>query len=94
MNTFRLDPIAPLTNPRWQRSSVHECVWVRADSPQQARNTVALATLNLGRPGAGGHLDPGLYSPWLDEALTTCVMDMSRTDVPEGGVIKSDGTKV
>jgi hypothetical protein len=89
MNTYRLDPIpSTLSNPRWQRSSVRECVWVAAETPNEARKKVALATIEFTPvvPGA-----PLLHSPWYDDALVICVMDTSRTDVPDDAVMTADG---
>jgi hypothetical protein len=92
MKTYRLDPIpSTVSNARWQKSSVRECVWVTAENPNEARKKVALATLQF------THVEPGapiLYSPWYDDALAMCVMDTSRTDVREDAVITANGKNI
>jgi hypothetical protein len=90
MPVFRLDPIpTTLKDSRWQKSNVAECVWVRANSPDEARDKVAHATLayalRLGRI---------VFSPWYDQSFATCVMDTARTDVLEGAVIKANGQSI
>jgi hypothetical protein len=87
MPVFRLDPIrTTLKDPRWQRSSVTECVWVRADSSDDARDKVAHATLSY--VSRAGWI---MFSPWYDDSFAICVMDTARTDVPEDTIIRASG---
>jgi hypothetical protein len=91
MTVYRLDPIpTSLTDPRWEASSVRECVWVRASTPDEARKKVARATLSVTpvRPGK-----PLLLSPWYDDTLAIYVMD-TRSGVPEDTVITADGRPI
>jgi hypothetical protein len=93
MMVYRLDPMpTTLDNPRWLRSSIRECVWVMAESPDQARQKVAWATFEFAEPT--GPYAPIVYSPWYDDALATCITDPSRGDVPEDAVINSNGRRV
>ena len=88
MAAYRLDPINP-NHPSWQLSSINECVWAGAATPSAARDLVAAKTgLAMAvKPG----FPPMLRSPWQDDSLTTCVLDPSRTDVPEHSVITANG---
>jgi hypothetical protein len=90
MPVFRLDPIpTTLNHPRWQRSSVTECVWVKADSRDDARAKVANATLAYA--SRTGWI---MFSPWYDDSFATCAMDTARTDIPEGAIIKANGQPI
>ncbi len=92
MPTYRLDPIDS-TDPRWRAQSyVTECVWVSADTPGQARDLVAGRTA-VARASTGPHA-PIHPAPWLDESMSICVLDTSRTDVPIGIVMRVDGRAV
>jgi hypothetical protein len=92
MNVYRLDPIpSTLSNPKWHQVRARESLWVQAESPDEARKKVALATLEY-TPVVPGVAKPP--SPWYDEGLALCVMDTSRADVPEGVVIKGNGRNV
>jgi hypothetical protein len=92
MNTYRLDPIpSTFGDPSWHRSSVREPVWVKAASPDAAREKVALATLNTAPRVLGA---PITFSPWYNDTLVICVLDTSRTDVPEDAIIRADGRRL
>jgi hypothetical protein len=83
MTVFRLDPFPHrLTDPRWQASTVTELIFVGATTDQEARALAAQRTLTAA---------VGLQSPWLDDHLTSCVIETSKTDVPVGTVITADG---
>jgi hypothetical protein len=90
-NVYRLDPI-DLQNPRWSASRIKKAVWAAADSPDEARRLVAGRTAQAvpakpGAPKAGP-------SPWLDDGITTCVWEPSRTDIAKGSVVDAQGREI
>ena len=92
MTAYRLDPILTgRNNPRWARSYIREMVWAGAATPDAARQLVALKTLSLIAPSPGSQV---LRSPWYDDQLATCVLDISKSDVPDGAVIRANGNSV
>jgi hypothetical protein len=92
VTAYRLDPIPTGRNdPRWEASHLQELVWAGATSPEDARKLVALKTLTF-TPTHPGR--PILLSPWYDDKLATCVLDTGKVDVPEGVVIRGDGSPV
>jgi hypothetical protein len=92
MPIYRLDPINP-SDLRWRtHSAIQGCVWVEADSPDEARSLVAARAIMT-------HTSARLFasklrSPWLDDRQVSCTMVPSRTDVPKGSVIRADGSHV
>jgi hypothetical protein len=90
MSVYRLDPIK-LGDLRWQASTVKECLWAAAATPDRAREIVAARTAVVIAIAPSGQSAPTLQSPWLDDAITTCVLETSRNDVPDGAVIAADG---
>jgi hypothetical protein len=89
MQIFRLDPVAShLNDPRWTATDLKEGCWVRAQSQDEARRRVTLATVKVvGRtPGADK-----LLSPWLDPYLTECAPDSPGVYVPDGIVVSVHG---
>jgi len=92
MSAYRLDPIPNgRKNPRWSRSYIRELVWAGAATPDDARKLVAIKTLTLIPPSPGSQV---LLSPWYDDQLATCVLDISKSDVPDGAVIRANGNSV
>jgi hypothetical protein len=90
MSVYRLSPISTtLGGRRWRTSCVNDVVWVLAETPGKARERVASATVGFSRPT--GRFAPRVQSPWLNEALALCVLDTSKTDVPDGVVITAHG---
>lgn len=87
MSTYRLDPIN-LIDRRWQASSIKETVWAGADNPNEARQIVAAKTLVAIRADLGA---PKPLSPWLDDHLSMCALETSRTDIPKGTLITAPG---
>jgi hypothetical protein len=90
-NVYRLDPI-DFDNPRWSASRIKKAVWAAADSPDEARRLVAGKTVRAvpAKPGAP-KVGP---SPWLDDRITTCVWEASRTDVAKGRVVDEQGRDI
>ena len=91
MSVYRLSPISTtLGRRRWRTSRVNDVVWVLAETSGKARERVASATVEFSRPTR--RFAPIIVqSPWLDEALALCVLDTSKTDVPDGVVITAHG---
>jgi hypothetical protein len=90
MSVYRLDPI-DLAHLRWKVSSIRETVWAAADSPEQARALVGAKTMLAIDAGPAS---VKLTSPWLDDRLTSCVCEPSRTEVPSGAVVDTKGRDV
>jgi hypothetical protein len=67
-----------------------ESVWAGAPTPEKARELVDRKTLTF-TPAQPPRLI--VYSPWLDNQLTTCDLDTART-VSEGEVIRANGKPV
>ena len=87
MTVYRLDPKRPY-DLSWQASRVKEPVWVSATIEDAAREKVARATLMAVRLPKGY---PPITSPWLLANVTTCILDLSRTDIPRDKVVAADG---
>jgi hypothetical protein len=86
MTAYRLTPI-PNTfgDPRWERSSTTQTIWVDAATPDEAREIAANAT---------GQYAPLLPSPWLSAAMATCVPDVPDFDLPSGMAVGADGRPI
>jgi hypothetical protein len=92
MQIYRLDPIDP-SNSEWDAlSTIKESVWTRAASPDIARAVVARAMGKASAPVA--RFAPIQQSPWLDGALSSCVVDATKNHVPDGHVITANGRLV
>jgi hypothetical protein len=92
MSVYRLEAISRgRKDPRWARSHVKGMVWAGAATPEAARKLVALKTSTYAPPHADRLV---IHSPWYDDRLATCVLDTARTDVPEGMVLRGDGTPI
>ena len=89
MNIYRLAPINE-KHPTWRLSTEKESVWASAPTPAEARELVAAKTRAGGQVAAA----PTPYSPWLDEALASCVLEPSMTHVRAGTVVRADGSMV
>ena len=91
MAVFRLDPI-DTKHPSWSRSDAKYAVWAGADTPAQARNLVAAKTIKA--IVAGQTRPPISTSPWLDDAITSCVQESDRHAVAAGTVVDADGRTI
>ena len=91
MNIYRLQPVDP-ESPSWQLSSEKGSLWTAAVTPFGARDLVARRTAII-VPAACGTAY-GSKSPWLDFAITSCVLDPSMTQIDEGTVVREDGSSV
>lgn len=90
MSVFRLDPIEP-NDASWALSTVCETVWTKANDPWTARQLVAARALQSMR--SQPDQAPPL-SPWQNDYLTTCVIETSRISVPNGKVVRADGSEI
>jgi hypothetical protein len=86
MHIYRLEPTES-GSPTWQNSSEKDCVWVAAQTPQEARAIVAAHTRLHGREGSS-------VSPWEDEAVTACVLEPTMSHIGAGKVVRADGSLV
>jgi hypothetical protein len=91
MPIFCLQPVDDTSDPRWEATSLKEGCWVRAETENEARAAVELATQRM-----VDH-DPAkgiLYSPWQDAKLTTCWPDSPSITVPEGIIVTVSGKTI
>ncbi|MDA9396393.1 hypothetical protein WN73_38430 [Bradyrhizobium sp. CCBAU 45394] len=82
MSVYRLAPIDIRANDeKWAASNLKEAVWVEAADEMAARHLVENATLRMVdfRPGR-----PLIFSPWLDDVVTSCHRDLEAEAVPPG----------
>jgi hypothetical protein len=87
MNIYRLDPVGP-EHPSWSNSTENETVWACAPTARDARDLVAKKT------ASGVQGVTGSRSPWLDEAITSCVWEPSMTHIRAETVVRADGSTV
>ena len=85
MQVYRLEPKGGDTrDPNWAATTLKFKCWVLADSEDNARQAVMLAT------GIGARIEPGQpipTSPWLRRDLTDCIPDKASGHEPPFGVI-------
>jgi hypothetical protein len=87
VSVYRLEPLN-LNNPQWRLASYLKVVWVSADTSGDARSIAAAKTM-VSREGVS--FAPKLASPWLEETLSTCVLDTAKGDLPKGAAVTEDG---
>jgi hypothetical protein len=91
MNIYRLDQIKH-NDSSLELSTVKECILVGAESANAARDLAALNTMQCKTISPG--YSPKRRSPWLDDAVTRCVWDTSRTDLQMGDAVTSAGQRL
>lgn len=92
MPTFKLMPIsARLEDEKWAASNLKEAVWVDARDELDARHKVESATLKMVDRKPGSKI---LYSPWLDDVVTTCWPDAETAMPDQGHILTSSGKQV
>jgi hypothetical protein len=82
MSVYRLAPIDIRANDeKWAASNLKEAVWVEATDEMAARHLVESGTLKMVdfKPGR-----PLIFSPWLDDVVTSCHRDLEAEAVPPG----------
>jgi hypothetical protein len=90
MGTYRLDPILP-NDPGWQLSTIREGVFVVAETPEKARELVASKTMVV---RALKPSEPKPLSPWLIPAMSLCIWETRKNDIPNGVVVTLDGRPI
>jgi len=91
MTIFRLAPIDIRANDeKWSTSTVQEAVWVEARDDLHARHLVEASSLKMVdvKPGR-----PMLFSPWLDEVITTCIPDDAKKPA-KGQILTASGKAI
>jgi hypothetical protein len=92
LQVYRIDPYPDmLHDPAWAFSTCHQTLWVKAESPEKARQLAAIRALNS-PPWPNGRPIP--LAPWQDEKLTGCVMDNTFTEIAPYEVVTSEGQRV
>jgi hypothetical protein len=92
MPIFYLEPRDGVTSDlRWEATTLREGCWTDAGSEADARQAVALLTIQMidFRPG-----EKTLISPWYDPALTDCRPDKPPLQVPEGIIVTVTGRTI
>lgn len=92
MTIFRLAPIDIRANDeKWSASTLREVVWVEARDELHARHLVEAATLKMvdRKPGW-----PVLFSPWLDQVITSCFPDHDTKKPLKGQILTADGKAI
>jgi hypothetical protein len=87
MNVYCLDPLDP-GHPSWKNSNEKDRVWAAAPTLKKARELVAAKTKLHVQSAAGDE------SPWLLEAVTSCLLEPTMTHVDAGTVVRADGSLV
>jgi hypothetical protein len=87
MNIYRLDPVDP-EHPTWSNSTENEPLWAGSLTPGDARNLVATKTR------LGAQAPTATQSPWLDQAVTSCVLEPSIRHIHADTVVRADGSTV
>ena len=94
MPIYKLEPVEGLENHNdWRASGVGTmAVWVRASDPDDARQTIHLATITTVAGYDAGELVP-YSSPWLNSTVVSCDEDDSR-DVSAGVALLGNGKTI
>lgn len=92
MPVYRLAPIdIRKDDEKGAASSLKEAVWVEARDDLDARNLLETATLKMMDFKPGQQL---ILSPWLDDVVTSCILDQETEAPPEGHMRTADGKLV
>jgi hypothetical protein len=92
MPVYKLSPIDSRgDDPKWAASTLKEAVWVDAPDGLAARHLVEGATLKVMDFRPGQKL---LFSPWLDEVVTTCWPEHEVQAPPAGTLLTAGGKTV
>ncbi|MGY4234989.1 hypothetical protein ACVIIW_003936 [Bradyrhizobium sp. USDA 4449] len=92
MTIFRLSPINTRSgDEKWSASTVQETVWVEARDDLHARHLVEAATLKMidAKPSR-----PTLFSPWLDQVITSCFPDNDAKRPAKGQMLTASGKAI
>ncbi|MCW1994806.1 hypothetical protein [Bradyrhizobium diazoefficiens] len=92
MPVYRLAPIDIRVNDeKWAASNLKEAVWVEAADELAARHSVEAATLKMVDFRPGQKL---IFSPWLDDVVTSCQVDVDVSAPPAGQLITGSGKAI
>lgn len=92
MTIFRFAPIdIRAGDEKWSASTIQEAVWVEARDDLHARHLVEAATFKMvdAKPGR-----PSLFSPWLDQAITSCFPDGDAKSPARGQMLTATGKAI
>jgi hypothetical protein len=93
MPVFKLAPIDIRVNDeKWAASNLKEAVWVEARDEMEARNLVEGATLQMQDVKPGKTLN--IFSPWLDDVVTSCLIDREAKAPPQGHLGMAGGKAI
>lgn len=86
MQVYRLEPKNGDTSDRdWDATSLKEACWVSAETENEAREKVTLATIIATKIEPGTHMRT---SPWMTGLLTTCMVDNAPSNKPPDGYVR------
>jgi hypothetical protein len=89
MPVYRLEPVQELIEDgRWKGTALRETCWVLAENSEEARRSVALATVAVVNPD--GESKP-IISPWLDLQLANRDEDLGGIEVTAGIILTARG---
>ena len=90
MPIYYLSPIeAHLNDPNWEASFLREACWIRADTPHSARHRVEMETAI----SVAFRSDrPTPFPPWKSSRLVRCEGAAPSFEVPDGQIMRADGT--
>ena len=92
MPIFKLSPIdIRASDDNWAASTVKETVWVEARDDLAARRLVESATLKMVDVKPGRKL---IFSPWLDDVVTSCYPDKEAKAPPANSVLTASGKAI
>lgn len=92
MTIYRLAPIdIRADDEKWSASTLQEPVWVEASDELHARHLVEAATLKMVDVKPRQRL---LFSPWLDQVVTSCFPDSDAGKPAKGKLLTTAGKSV
>ena len=94
MPVYKLEPVESLSDHNdWRLSGIGAmAVWVRAGTPDEARQKIHLTTITSLNELEDDILVPA-KSPWLNSAVVGCDEDSSK-DVAEGVALLGNGATI
>jgi hypothetical protein len=81
-----------MNDEKWAASNLKEAVWVEARDEMEARNLVEGATLQMQDVKPGKKLN--IFSPWLDDVVTSCLIDREAKAPPQGHLVMAGGKAI
>jgi hypothetical protein len=90
MPIFYLEPI-DRNDQSWDSTRLKEACWVDATCPAHARGLVAIMTAEIPRLGSGTQIP---LSPWMNNALSHCQLDIGNVIVPGRAIVTVAGQTI